>query len=352
MNVYFSGCFCGKEKGERKGKLLPGSWRFEWADRNWSIPGIYRFGQGFVIDLIREMDEAAVQDFFNRYPDFGRAENLSQEKRLALQAENPFDSFCGFSAEVNGRTCRDWQGQSTYWVPFLNQIRQQKEEELASIAGEKPLPQPPSPEQQLLEEYGFDWNKCWQINRYRFRWPTKNPPRKLKTLRLIFRNLDRYYPIGKHFELSVGEEEKQVEFIHPLTGRRHKLILVGSQPLTLPENSFGQRDGEYDFPRETVQMEFTVLPPLPEGHSLTILDTKEGDKPIKRQSRNYGLLLPQASCSVGIIGGASGPVALDSDLQIKTVFGSMWFKPQKKVQWSIAGVSAPKWPGRTLQILL
>ena len=349
MKVYFSGNFSKKQNRRRKGRRIGRRWCFRWADQNWTVPGIYRFRQGLVLDLVQQLDEGWVKNFLDRHLNDLDNDHMTTEQRLARDAENPLENMHPTFA-VNGKLCGQWSGTSAYWIPLLNRLRREHEDRIAREAGVEPSPQRPSRDQLILQEYGYDLDRCWQLRRYSIAWPWKNPPRNLHSLIVTFGQTSQYYPIAQHFTTIGNGRGRKQPFRHPITGDEHRLEVLQCEQVTLPANAFGSEQGEYLYPKETVLMEYVIRPGLPKEQRLTVLDLSEGDQP--KRIQQAGSFVPDGSNAIGIIGGAVGVAALRAEQDAECVYSSVYFERPQEICWSIAGISAPKYEEQSFVLRL
>lgn len=381
MKVYFNAGFLQKRHGERPCRPLPiEEQRFSWGGKQWWIPAVYQCAKGLVMDVICEIDRQAAQEFCLEV-ERKLLKGLSEEERRLLCSKNPMDIQFQAELKINDKPSGSWQGCVEYWLPF------RRKEGPAPNQTSKRTIDPDADLLAVMEAYGLTGEKCWGVARYCFHWPNSRRPSALRSLELSLGAAARLEGVLQYFETTPNVKDMQVRFLHPVSGREHCLRVLECRPFLLPPNLFDGMERLYDAPKQLTELHYVLEPPLPQGERLLLIDTDCGDQPRKKKlteemreklRRDRALSSAAASGedasmgensiehaataaeeegrvgSVGIIGGADGPVALftaqhPADRFI-TAFSALHFSQPERVRWCLVGIEVPAYPKHTVTL--
>jgi len=101
--------------------------------------------------------------------------------------------------------------------------------------------------------------------------------------------------------MSENNGEKEVYFTHPVTGAQHKLYFQNAKSMTVPIDP-GQKRELY-----IMQVMYEIEPALPQGDTLQFDSTVQHRVEYNVSGSGY---FPDATSSIGIIGGADGPTSV------------------------------------------
>lgn len=289
MKVYYNSSLWGRDKG-LTGLPQRVNWQFEHRGTKRFIPYIYRFSKGIVFDIITILDEESLREFIEKYEAI--EDRLTSLERRCAEQEHPYQAVSIMDIWINGnKIVEGYSSSSSVDIPLLQDNLELKpiKKAYSSI---------------LKDENSFG------CARYCIPYPETDS--KIKKI-LRFLRLDRvksmkvstypvycFFPLDIHFEMNVGENQKEISFEHPTTGTRHRVYFNRGEIVEYSINSDG-------VPKiYAMQSIYEIVPPLPDGDSLqfnsSISYTVEPD--------NNDKFTPTSAASIGIIGGAYGPTAI------------------------------------------
>jgi len=326
--VYFANGFGGYHRGHDKpGQEIPVNQAFAWGGRTWHIPAVYSCGKGLVVDFCVEIDPAAHRAFLEKWrPWWEGGRPLTPEEEERQNAENPMTVDFDARALANGRELRRNSGSGFGWIPMACRPEE----------GQGPYNQQDWEAVWLMEHYGLDAGLGWMFLRESFPWSTKAKP-ALNTLTLTLKQ--EPVPVsGPRF--SVRGAGDAVPFTHPVTGVKHTLRVVEYED---QEADLSRLEDGWEYPTHYTAMSYVVEPELPR-ESLTVRDCGQGDSPRINNAREQAALAaigsadgPTVACSVGIIGGADGPVAIllanGGTGRPRAACSALRFAQPEQIQW-------------------
>lgn len=349
--VYHSGNFWGHEKGERRCREIVVEKNFTWGGQRWRIPSVYTCPKGVVLDFCAEVPADVVKTFMEKWNLWdGECVDYTDEEVQLLDEENPLSFRVTPVAYVNGKEMTGAHGCSVSWHPCPPDGMEREPEA-----------------KELLEHYHCDPAQGWVFIRYAFWWTKPeaenadgetNFPKQRKTrtpviydMKVILKQ-NAVSVAGEHFFTECAENEtgmkengtwhierekisetKEIEFLHPVTGQRHRLSVAALEKAELPEHPFsaGSAAGEgyrqwaesAEWPRKYIRMQYTLIPDL-SNEEVSVVDCGRCDQPRKRIERNVRLTVEgehgddgQAeednsarAAAVSVIGGADGPTSI------------------------------------------
>lgn len=312
--VYFEGNFWGHSGADKAGQEITVRKEFDWAGHRWLIPSVYSTAKGLVIDFCMRVPQAELRAFLDKWgisPE-NDGSDLSDEERMAADAENPLSVDFRTKATVNGRALRQSHGCGVCWNPCFPELNGMEAKA-------------------VLEHYGLDSDDAWAICRVCLPWATRRRP-QIKTLSVHLERNPAELP-GTHFHVHAPGDT--VSFVHPTTGVEYTLTVQEYEQQELPERAFPDANCEY--PTHCIAMGYTVTPELG-TNELTLQDCSPGDRPRQKCTDPCA---PEATfdCCVGIIGGADGPTAVfitgSTRSHVRTACSSLHFEPTDDVEWRI-----------------
>ena len=268
MKVYFE----NRRKG-RIGQEIRIERSFNWAEREWFVPGIYTFRYGMAVDLCMKLDDA----------------------------HGPMDIRP--SIALNGDLIRYSVGSSTCYYA-ANEYNE--DEAIAFVNG-----------------YGLDPKADYMFSRWFFPWATTLKP-IITELRIQMIAEPRPIPAGT-FMIQQGES---VKLTHPVTHDVYTVTALSVEQKTMGKRAFGV--GSYEMPQNMTVMKYTVSP---DTGSLIVTDAEPGDNPRPRGA-DFGL--GGMAAAIGVIGGADGPTTLymSSDKNAHVACSALRFeKSSRPVKW-------------------
>lgn len=267
MKVYCSSSLWSKSEGilgiPQKVNL-----EFEHNGLKRIIPNIYHFSEGIVFDIITIVDEIEFSKFYEKYKDI--EEDLTPLEQIIAEQENPYQTMDIKDIWINGIKAEEGHSSSgTFFTPW-----NEEQNELADV-----------------KEYYSSMLKgttCFGCARYLVPYPKMD---YLEEIKLCTYLIEKFYPLDIDFEMSVEDKLKEVSFIHPTTGIKHKLYFQYPEVIEIPKMYL-------------LQSMYEIKPTLSTKEELQFGSRLEcSEMSIKNIDSN------SASC-VGIIGGADGPSIL------------------------------------------
>lgn len=322
MDVYFGenywGCEGERHRGSR-GEPVFLETEFSLDGRNVRIPAVYVCEEGLAADICVRVPADETERFYKKWrPRLG---TLSPEEEEQLSRENPLFLHYNILLRINGEMAEQESRCGVAWIPPY-------------LRGDEATEGRPQTEESLMEAYHCDCTDTWYFSRQFFRWPEGEgaPP---KSLCFIFEREPETYQ-GIHFSTRLGEEKKQVEFLHPVSGKKHVLTVQHQEQTVLPAEHMSELSGwgmEFErFPSHLLVMEYTIEPRLPMGE-LILCDCAEPDRPVMVKKR---------AAAVSVIGGADGPTSVffagkhrREHKNWQSICSSVHYEPVDTVEWKI-----------------
>lgn len=330
MDVYFDENYWGCEGGRHTGSLGEPLWleeSFLWDGREVRIPAVYVCEEGLVADICIRVPADQVEGFYAKWkPRLGA---LSEEEEEQLSEENPLSWKWTVFLRVNEEMTEQESGCGVSWVPPY--LRDNE-----ALEGKRVMADKRDAEESLMEAYHCDCTDAWHFCRRSYRWPDgKRAP--LKSLCFVFEKEPETYQ-GIHFFTRLGEEKKQVEFLHPVSGKKHVLTVQHQEQTVLPAEHMSKLSAwgmEFErFPSHLLAMEYTIEPKLPMGE-LFLCDCAEPDRPV--------MVKKKAAAAVSVIGGADGPTSIffagkhrREQKNWQSVCSSVHYGPVDTVEWRMS----------------
>ena len=275
MAVYYNSSLWDKSKG------IPGrpqkiNWEFENNGLRRIIPTIYHFSKGIVFDLITILDEGEFNNFYNTYVDI--EEKLSPMEQRLLKQEHPYQELEIKDIWLNGKKIENgYSGSGLFY--FKGNWEQA---ELIQIKKAYPS---------ILKDIS-----CFNCYRYLIAYPETDSKiekwirffhlYKIKEIKFNTYPKNKFHPLEVDFQMSIEDQFKEVNFIHPIRGIKHKLYFQKPKICEIQDLYF-------------MQSKYEIEPELGEGNNLQF------DTSIVMSTADVNL-----ASSIGIIGGTSGPTAI------------------------------------------
>lgn len=288
QKVYFSGGFWGHEGRERAGTPLALEKRFDALGRQWFVPSAYLCGKGVVLDLCMRVPPEEIRAFMGKWqlsPQNDSIDRFTHEEQMQLDAENPLCPDIVPKLTLGGKPLRLAHRCSVCLNPCL-----------PAEYGDKAA-------KQAAAHYGLDPQDGWVIFRSSFLWAGKRRP-SVKSLSLTLTEQPRSF-FGAPFALRAAGDSATFE--SPLSGKTYTLRVKEFSRQSLPQAAFPSEQLLY--PSNFVLMQYTLSPNTSE--KIRIYDCAEPDRPRTLAPRDEPCAEhAENPASVGIIGGADGPMAL------------------------------------------
>ena len=196
-----------------------------------------------------------------------------------------------------------------------------------------------------MKHYGLDPEQGWDLRQWSFPWATKRRPAHITSLTLTL--TQREQPAeAVQFTAAPG---KVVVFAHPVTGVPCVLTVKDLKPARLPENDLPHMGPPMEWPREFVEMTYTLTPAVTTGW-VQVNDCASSDKPIRKSDA------PAEDGAIGIIGGADGPTAIfvsgKQQGDTRTACSSFHFAPvePENIRWKVTYYQK-QFPDETIALL-
>lgn len=295
IKVYYDASIWDREILHKQG-MKPGikqkvDWRFNYLEREYIIPYIYRFSKGIVLDIVTPLGEEEIQTFIKKYEHLNEEElSISQEEQIEM--DRPYKYIEPRQVWINGEcTTRGWSSTSAVLLPF-----QDEDESMLRIK---------EAYRDVLKSYEFF--SCQRIcipypNNIRGYKRIRHFKRgdQIKSLKFTTHKQYRTYPIDESFTLTKLKPEIDISFTHPITGEIHKIEFKWEEQIEIP------------FPKAEIRKvygemaSYRITPLLGEEEYLEF-DQSMQFKQRKISTQKY---VPESTGSIGIIGGASGPTSV------------------------------------------
>lgn len=308
--VYFDGGFWTHRGRRRAGQEININKHFVWDNRDWYAPCAYACSQGLVLDFCIKVSVESIRSFIEKW-NLSIDTELSEftdEQQMLIEAENPLTVFCRPEAFVNGRKLSVSHSSALSWNPCFPEYNKPASED-------------------VIKHYGLEAEYGWIVWRTAFPWATSRKP-QMSSLDITLKH-DAIPVSGFHFHLP-ADEERRIEFTHPVTKQSHTLTVQEYESQEVPAGGFG--DESYEYPTHYVVMSYTLSPDLFDGE-FQIMDCDDGDRPRKKQTNPDE---PQSAAACGIIGAAVGMTALTDNSgssKIYTACSALHFQPVNQVEW-------------------
>lgn len=312
--VYFEGSFWGCHDRGRAGREIPVKKWFDWAGESWYIPAVYSCAKGLVIDFCLRVEPERIRAFMDKWDLTPENEwrEFTPDQELQIQAENPLSADFHSHVLLNGGQLRCSRGCAVTWNPCL------PDGEFGDLEG-----------RWAMEHYGLDRTCGWIIHRGSFPWNSLRRP-KIRTLNITLEQELTPLP-GPHFYVS-GPGDR-IELVHPETGAVYHLTVLEYQRQELDQSRLAGYPGfrGCEFPTHYTEMTYTFSPELAQGR-YQISDCARNDPPWRKEAAK-----DNRAASVGIIGGADGPVFFlsGSKENLHTACSALRFEPDWDVEWHI-----------------
>lgn len=272
-NVWYQDNFVCTNCEGPAGEEIPLHQEFDWAERHWVLPAVYRCEEGLLLDLCMEIEPEEIHRFMKKWDlQDDTEEEMDKNIHRKMKQESPFRMEVNPELWVNGQKLSLKDSCGTSWNPDF--VRSN------------------DPTRFILEHYDLDGFQAWMISRYRFPWTDK-----METLEQLSVTLRRepQQMDGSTFTITAAGE--QISFTSPVDGTWHTLTVESFEPVELPETTDNWFDG-CKIPRYAREMTYTICPPiLPD--SLLLEDTADQDAAIDPEGgtrsicMGYGLDHPQ-----------------------------------------------------------
>ena len=291
----------------RAGRELIVGRNFDWDGVRVDVPAAYMCGKGLVLDLCMSVPVERFCAFVEKWDLLHREfDSFTAEERGRIELEHPMISGISASAAVNGKVLREKKSSGTAWMP-------------EGCGGERFSSDWAA--ERFMERYGLDKSRPCSIRRICFPWTTKRAPRSINRLSLRLTADSIGLAAGRINAVAGGEYKLQ----NPVTGQEHRLRVLGCEQQKLDPRGFPGDKMEYPACCACVSYELE-----PDSPGFKLRDSSPGDSLRPRGSSGGGASI----ASIGIIGGADGPVSIiAASCRERTAFSSLYFDPPENVEW-------------------
>ena len=318
--VYFEDNLgCHRARRGRPGQEISCGAVSDWGGQYFIIPAIYLCGKGLVVDVCRRVEREKIEAHYQKWAAYEGVEVDEDSLEIAEQVEaaDPFNRFDYLpQVTINGKAVEYSRGAGEYYNPL-------RSEEAVVCSGEQAA-------RDIVKHYGLDPEQGWDLRQWSFPWATKRRPAHITSLTLTF--TQREQPAeAVQFTATPG---KVVEFAHPVTGEPCVLTVKALTPAQLPEHELPHMGPPMEWPRETVQMDYTLTPAVTTGW-VQVNDCARSDKPIRKSNA------PSEDGAIAIIGGMDGPTAVfvtgENRGDLRTACSSLHFAPvePESIRWKV-----------------
>ncbi len=322
MRVYFGGNFWGHSQKERAGKKVGLNQSFEWDGYTWLIPSAYLCSKGLVLDFCKRIPRHRIQSIMDQWEEKAKHMQLSPEEHELLEFENPMNALPHFKAMVNRRPSENIRMCTVCWNP----LRSEREQEAKEVI-------------ELVEEYHCDKEQGWQFTRAMIPWPYQRRPGRIN----LTLNLEPYtlpYPCGQHFTFCKEDSRRQLQILHPVSGKEYTLSINGMQSELLPERAF-RALGICEYPRNMARLAYHYEQEAAYSEFM-IHDCAQGDPPRRLPPQEGGTVKNDFAASIGIIGGVSAAFTPDQEqenyIREQYAFSALHFETVQQVEWRISAM--------------
>ncbi len=284
--VYYGDGYGCLRKKEMPGEKIVLDTCFFWGKEIWFVPAIYICSKGLVIDYCVELES------------WKQVSNVD------------FRSFF----TLNGKLLQESCSSGECWIPEHCLVEGTENSENA---------------RQIIEYYGLDASRAWVFRRVSCPWATSRKPKEICSLEVkLVREMEQIS--GKTFrDPTVGDV---IKFRHPVSGVVHRLTVKAYEQQELPKNTFA--DSEYEFPRHSTEMRYTVEPSLTRKH-FSVRDCVASDEPKRRKTEKEGDFVS----TIAIIGGVSGPATVMSAVGETEILyaatSALHFEATPEIEWKM-----------------
>ena len=288
--VYFSGGFFHHIQNEKKGQRTSVNINFTKDRKNWYIPAFYTCPKGIVFDVCVQTSYAGFKNYIA---------NLDTDTEIKNPMEHNFNS----RLIRNKKMIMCQQLQCITYTPDNTDCKEALK---------------------LVKHYKLSVDSCWSIYRLCFPCHTKSKT-EILSLQIL---AETEFITAAMFRISEGDE---IQIHHPVTGKDYTL-----KALSITDESFNFGNTEYTYPSHYKMLRYS-LSPEPDDLGFIVRDTANSD-PVKKPAAEYRLI-PESSCSIGIIGGADGPDVVTAghapseSERAYTVCSALHFSPPDDVLW-------------------
>ncbi len=284
--VYYEGGYREGKRKDRPGEKVSSDACFFWGKEIWFVPAVYVCTKGLVVDYCVELES------------WKRAEAVEFRSYFTL----------------NGKPLRESSAFGECWIPEHLLPPEETNSDTARW---------------IVEYYGLDASRAWVFRRVSCPWETVRKPKEIRSLEVkLVRDME-VIP-GKTFRNpSVGDG---IDFRHPVSGVKHRLIVKAYERQILPEESVN--DADYEMPRHLTVMRYEIEPSLSRGN-FTVRDCAASDVPRRRKTEQK-----QGFSSVlAIIGEIAGPAAVTTAVanteMLRGAASALRFEETFDVEWKM-----------------
>ena len=275
---------------------------FCWNDEKWLIPSVFLSESKLTIDFCREAEPEKILAFIEKWNLMSEnKKHFTNEEIEQIDAEHPLQLHIRSRVIVNGKELKSGSGSGVNWIP-------------ASCLRERGAILQDQDALCWIKRYELDAEMGWSFWKSRFR--LEEPIDEIRSLELEL--IPERISIPGPYMTNVKAGER-VEFVHPVTGKNHVLLVQSDEARTLTQEQFGNDDFEY--PLHLRHLTFSLEPEL-SREEFTVCDCAEGDRPRKKNSAKKCC----SSMAVSII-------SVDRANELHSAVSSLYFEPSDYVEW-------------------
>ncbi len=309
-----------------KGKEILIQKNFTWEDEKWKIPAVYKCPEGLAADFILCIPLKKAKQYFEKWNDVRRISELTNEEFEEMERDNPFSMNFSLDAWINGEKYHAENMFGLGYHPLKNECREGGKEEGSmeeAYCDEDAL--------RLMEVYQCDKNNAYYFIRAYFPWE------KIPEIEHLSFCMEPNYVSysGGHFYTKLGDEGKEIEISHPVTGKKYRIRIVSCKQGILSANDFGI-DKDMEYPNHYFEIEYTVDPKI-SRMEFQVQDCKNSDQPVRRKDSMNGKE-GKSSASISIISGCDGPTSIflagkSGNAKTHAALSSLCFHTIDKTEW-------------------
>lgn len=286
---------------------------FEWCGDEYYIPAAYSCAKGLVIDIFKRVPKERIQAFIDKYhlsTDSDEAD-FDRDTMRQIDRDNPLNVDFSPTLILNGREVRRDHGLGECWNPITSEC---VTDEIAAV----------------MEHYALDRDCGWAMFRWAFPWKKRCEVQSLSII-MSADKTDIDGPI-----IDDAKPGRNICLTHPITGAEHTLTVHDVDEETTDFSRY--MPSGFVLPTCYTTLTYSLKPDIAQDE-IYMRDCDGGDIARRIETPSADDTNECSSASVGIIGGADGPVAiftsaLPSDTR-HVACSSMRFEHCDHIRWRV-----------------